>query len=79
MKKNLFKLKNIIKLSKGVRRTKKAVQSLKINANSLEIEAKEEYCTTVDDEGIIFHLQAFHMYMQILIFLASSDCKQQFQ
>lgn len=60
--KNKFKPENIMKLSTSVKRTRKAAKSLKIGTSGLEIKAKEKDCTTVDDEGVIFFLQAFHVY-----------------
>ena len=42
-----------MKFSTNVRSTKKATKSLKIRTSSLEIEAKEEDCTTGDSKGII--------------------------
>ncbi len=79
IKKNKFKLENITKLSTSIRRTKKAAKSLKIGTSNLEIEAKEEDCTTTDFKTIIPLLQAFHIYTQILIFLAPPDIKLQLQ
>lgn len=40
IEKNKFKLKNIMKLSTNIRRTRKAAKSLKISINNFEIEAK---------------------------------------
>ncbi len=51
-----------MKLSTSVKRTRKAAKSLKIGTSGLEIKAKEKDCTTVDDKGVIFFLQAFHVY-----------------
>ena len=70
IKKNKFKLKNIIKLSTSIRHIKKAAKSLKININSLEIEIKEKDYTTADTKSIILLFWAFYVYIQILIFLA---------
>ena len=72
IKKNKFKPENIKKLSTSVRRTRKAAKSLKIGTSGLEIEAKEEDCTTADAKGIIPLLRAFYVYTQIFVFLASS-------
>lgn len=79
IKKNMFKLENIMKLSIRVRRTRKAAKSLKISINGLEIETKEEDCTSVDAKSIIPLLRAFYMYTQILIFLAAPGNKLQLQ
>ena len=68
-----------MKLSTNVRRIRKAAKSLKIDTSSLEIEAKEEDCTIADAKGIILLLQAFHVYTQILIFLAFLGNKLQLQ
>lgn len=68
-----------MKLSTGVRRTREVAKSLKIGTNGLEIEAKEEDCTTADAKGIIPLLRAFHVYTQILVFLAAPGNKLQFQ
>ena len=78
MKKNKFKPENIMKLSTSVRRTREAAKSLKIGTNGLEIEAKED-CTTADAKGITSFLQAFHVYTQILVFLAAPGNKLQLQ
>ena len=64
-----------MKLSTSVRRTREAAKSLRIGTSGLEIEAKEEECTTADAKGIILLLQAFHIYAQILIFLAAPGNK----
>ena len=66
-----------MKLSTSVRRTREAAKSLKIGTNSLEIEAKEENCTTADAKGIIPLLQAFHVYTRILVFLVIPGIKLQ--
>ena len=79
IKKNKFKPENIMKLSTSVRRTREAAKSLKIGTSGLEIEAKEEDCTTADAKGIIPLLRAFHVYTQILIFLAAPGIKLQLQ
>ena len=60
-----------MKLSTSVRRTREAAKSLKIGTNGMEIEANKEDCTTADAKGIIPLLRAFHVYTQILIFLAA--------
>lgn len=64
--KNKFKPENIMKLSTSVRRTREAAKILKIGANGLEIEAKEEDCTTADAKATITLLLAFHVYTRIL-------------
>ena len=79
IKKNKFKPENIMKLSTSVRRTREAAKSLKIGFNGLEIEAKEEDCTISDAKGIIPLLRAFHVYTQILVFLATPGIKLQLQ
>ena len=79
IKKNKFKPENIMKLSTSVRRTREAAKSLRIGTSGLEIEAKEEDCTTADAKGIIPLLRAFHVYAQILIFLAAPGNKLQLQ
>ena len=79
IKRNKFKPENIMKLSTSVRRTKEAAKSLMIGTSGLEIEAKEEDCTTADAKGIIPLLRAFHVYTQILIFLAVPGNKLQLQ
>ena len=79
IKKNKFKPENIMKLSTSVRRTREAAKSLKIGTNGLEIEAKEEDCTIADVKGIIPLLRAFHVYTQILVFLAAPGNKLQLQ
>ena len=79
IKKNKFKPKNIMKLSTSMRHTREAAKSLKIGTSGLEIEAKEENCTTADAKGIILLLQTFHVYTQILIFLAAPGIKLQLQ
>ena len=71
IKKNKFKPENIIKLSTSIRCTREAVKSLKISTSRLEIEAKEEDCTTADAKGIIPLLWAFYVYVQNLNFLAT--------
>lgn len=63
IKKNKFKLENIIKLSTNVKRTREAVKNLKINTNNLKIEVKKENCTTADAKSIIFFVRAFNMYI----------------
>ena len=73
IKKNIFKLKNIIKLNTSVRHTKEAAKSLKIGTSSLEIEAKEEDCTTSDAKGIILLFQVFHVYTDLYFFGPSGD------
>lgn len=62
IKRNKFKPEKIMKLSTSVRRTREAAKSLKIGTSGLEIEAKEEDCTTADAKGIIPLLRAFHVY-----------------
>lgn len=57
-----FKPENMTKLSISVRCTRKAAKSLKTGTSGLEIEAKEEDCTTTDAQGIIPLLQVFHVY-----------------
>ena len=57
IKKNKFKLENIMKLSTSVRHKREAAKSLKIGTNGLEIEAKKEDCTTADAKSIIPLLQ----------------------
>ena len=79
IKRNKFKPENIMKLSTSVRRTREAAKGLKIGTNGLETEAKEEDCTTADAKGIIVLLRAFHVYTQILIFLAAPGNKLQLQ
>ncbi len=79
IKKNKFKPENIMKLSTSVRRTREATKSPKIGTNGLEIEAKEENCTIADAKGIIPLLRAFHVYTQILVFLAAPGNKLQLQ
>ena len=54
-------------------------KSLRINASGLEIEAKEEDCTTADVRSIIPLLWAFHIYAQILIFKAALGNRLQLQ
>ncbi len=60
-----------MKLSTCLRQTEKATENLKLNTNRLEIEAKEKNCTTLDVEEIIFFFCLFHIYTQILIFIAA--------
>ncbi len=78
-KKNKFKPENIMKLSTSVRRTREAAKSLKIGTTGLEIEAREDDCTTADAKGIIPLLWDFHVYKQILVFLAAPGNKLQLQ
>lgn len=54
-------------------------KSLKIITNGLKIEVKKEDYTTIDTKSIIFFLQIFYIYIQILIFLASLGNKLQLQ
>ena len=68
-----------MKFSTSVRRNREVAKSLKIGINGLEIEAKEENCTTADAKGIIPLLRAFHVYTQILVFLAAPGNKLQLQ
>ena len=68
-----------MKLSRSVKRIKEAAKSLKIGISGLEIEAKEEDCTTVDAKDIISLLRAFYIYTQILIFFATLGIKLQLQ
>ena len=42
-----------MKLSTSVRQTREAAKSLKIGTTGLEIEAREDDCTTADAKGII--------------------------
>ena len=79
IKKNKFKPENTMKLSTSVRRIREAAKSLRIGTSGLEIEAKEENCTTADAKGIIPLLWAFHIYLQILIFLDAPGNKLQLQ
>lgn len=79
IKKNKFKPENVMKLSTSVRRTREAAKSLKIGSNGLEIKAKKEDCTIADAKGIILLLRAFHVYTQILVFLAAPGNKLQLQ
>lgn len=64
---------------KLVRRIREMAKNLKIGTNDLEIEAKEEDCTTTDVKGIIPLFRTFHVYMQILVFLAAPGNKLQLQ
>lgn len=75
IKKNKFKPENIMKLSISVKHTREAAKILKISTSDLEIKAKEKDCTTADAKGIILLLRAFHVYIQILIFLAAPGIK----
>lgn len=52
---------------------------MKIGTSGLEIEAKDEHCTTADAKGFIPLIRAFHMYTQILVFLAAPGIKLQLQ
>lgn len=52
-----------MKLSISIRYIKKVTKSLKIDINSLEIEAKEENCIIANVKGIILLLQAFFIYI----------------
>ena len=79
IKKNKFKPENIMKLSTSVRRTREAAKSLKIGTSGLKIKAKDEDYTTADAKGIIPLLQAFHVYTQILIYLAAPGNKPKLQ
>lgn len=45
-----------MKLGTRIKRTKKIAKNLKIEINSLEIEAKEEDCTITKTKSIISHL-----------------------
>ena len=79
IKKNKFKLKNIIKLSTSIKRTRKAAKNLRIGTSRLEIEIKEEDCTTTNIKSIILLLRVCHIYAQTLIFLATLGNKLQIQ
>lgn len=68
-----------MKLSISVRRTREATKSLKIGTSGLKIEAKEEDCTTAGTKGIIPLFRAFHVYTQILVYLAALANKLQLQ
>ena len=68
-----------MKLSTSVRRTKEAAKSLKIGTSGLEIDAKEGDCTTADAKSIVPLFRAFHVYTQILIFLAAPGINLQLQ
>lgn len=59
IKKNKFKLENIMKLCINVRRIREAAKSLKISIDGLKIEAKEENYTIADAKGIILLLSKF--------------------
>lgn len=65
----------MIKLNISIKQIKKATKSLKIGSNGLKIEAKEEDCIITDAKGIIFLHQAFHIYMQTFVFLATLSNK----
>lgn len=79
IKRNKFKSENIMKLNTSIRRTREAAKSLKIGTNGLETEAKEEDCTTANTKDIIPLLWVFHVYTQILVFLAALGNKLQLQ
>ena len=66
-----------MKLSTSIRHTREAAKSLKTGTSGLEVEAKEEDCTTMDAKGIIPLLRAFYVYTQILILLAIPGNKLQ--
>ena len=51
-----------MKLNTNVRRTNKAAKSLKISISGLEIEAKENDCTTTYAKNIIPLFWALYMY-----------------
>lgn len=53
IKKNKFKLKNIMKLSTSIQKIRKTAKSFKIGTSSLEIETKEEDYIAVDVKRII--------------------------
>ncbi len=78
-KKNKFKPENIIKLSTSVRRTRETIKNFKPGTNWLEIEAKEENCTTLDAKRIIPLLRSFHVYRQIFIFIAAPGIQMPLQ
>ena len=79
IKKNKFKLENIMKLSTSVRCTREVAKSLKIGTSGLEIEAREEDYTTADKKGIIPLFRVFYVYALIFIFLAALGNKLQLQ
>ena len=68
-----------MKLSTNIRQTKEITKNLKIGTNGLEIEANKKDYTIVDVKSIIFFLQAFHIYIQILVFLVILENKLQLQ
>lgn len=53
IKKNKFKLENIMKLITNVRCSRETAKNLKIATNGLEIKAKEDDCTIAEANSII--------------------------
>lgn len=72
IKKNKFNPKNIMKLSNSISRTKSKTKHLQIRTGGFKMKAKEEDYTTPDAKDIIPLLWNFHLYTQILVFLATT-------
>lgn len=68
-----------MKLYTSIRRTKESAKILKIDTNNLKIKAKKKDYTIMVAKSIIFLLQSFYVYMQILVFLAAPNNKLQFE
>lgn len=66
-----------MKLSISVRYIEEVAKNLKIDTNGPEIKTKGEYYTIADVKSIIPLLQAFHIYTQILVFMAALGNKLQ--
>lgn len=66
-----------MKFSTNVQKIKETAKSHKISTGSLEIETKKKDCTIANAKDIISLLQAFHIYIQILVFSAIPKIKFQ--
>lgn len=75
IKKDKFKLKNIMILSISIIYIRKIAKSLKIGTNNLEIEDKEKDYIIINVKIIILFLQVFYVYTQIFIFLVAPSNK----
>lgn len=68
-----------MKLSNSIKHTTKAVKNFEIGISDLEIEIKEKNCNLADANDIDLLFRVFHVYTQILSFLATPSNKIQQQ
>ena len=64
-----------MKLTTSIKGITKVVKDFKIGTSRFKLKAKEQNHTTTNTKDIILIFRAFHIYMQIFIFIATSNNK----